>query len=140
MGTRVVLTREVPKAPAVLHEGKNAAAPRAVLKVPAFDFAKLPLYPGAPTPRPAAAGHATPVRAAPLPLQAKLEVGAVDDPLEKEADLVADRIVRAPEGAPPVLQAAAGVVQRKGEEEEEQGLRRKAAREPVGETAPPAAR
>ena len=35
----------------------------------------------------------------PLPLQAKLAVGAVDDPLEKEADHVADRVMRMPEPA-----------------------------------------
>jgi hypothetical protein len=32
----------------------------------------------------------------PNPLQAKLEVGAVDDPLEEEADRVADRVMRMP--------------------------------------------
>jgi len=32
----------------------------------------------------------------PLPMQAKLEVGAVDDPLEREADRIAAQVTRAP--------------------------------------------
>jgi Domain of unknown function (DUF4157) len=40
----------------------------------------------------------------PLPLQAKLEVGSVADPLEKEADASADRVMRTPAAA-----SAAGV-------------------------------
>ena len=31
-----------------------------------------------------------------LPIQAKLKVGAVDDPLEHEADRVADQVMRMP--------------------------------------------
>ena len=33
----------------------------------------------------------------PWPIQAKLEVGAVDDPLEREADRVAEQVIRMPE-------------------------------------------
>ena len=36
----------------------------------------------------------------PWPMQAKLEVGAVDDPLEREADRVADHVMRMPEPMP----------------------------------------
>jgi hypothetical protein len=36
------------------------------------------------------------IPAPPVPVQAKLDVGAVDDPLEKEADRVADRVMRMP--------------------------------------------
>ena len=32
-----------------------------------------------------------------LPIQAKLKVGAVDDPLEHEADRVADQVIRMPD-------------------------------------------
>ena len=42
----------------------------------------------------AAASHFT---RSPLPIQAKLEVGAVDDPLEREADRVAEQVMRMPE-------------------------------------------
>jgi len=41
-------------------------------------------------------------------LQAKLEIGAVDDPLEKEADRVADQVVGAPAGAMVGTPAGAG--------------------------------
>lgn len=37
-----------------------------------------------------------------LPIQAKLEVGAVDDPLEHEADHVADQVMRAPARVAPI--------------------------------------
>ena len=39
----------------------------------------------------------TPVRSAQISIQAKLEIGAVDDPLEREADAVADRVMRMPD-------------------------------------------
>jgi hypothetical protein len=37
--------------------------------------------------------------ASPLPMQAKLEVGAVDDPMDREADRVAEQVMRMPEAA-----------------------------------------
>lgn len=38
----------------------------------------------------------------PWPIHVKLEVGAVDDPLEREADRVAEHVMRMPDvGAPP---------------------------------------
>jgi hypothetical protein len=45
--------------------------------------------------------HGQPNRpaASPLPMQAKLEVGAVDDPLEREADRVAEQVMRMPDAA-----------------------------------------
>ncbi len=60
----------------------------------------------------------------PFPVQAKLQVGAVDDPLEHEADRAAERVMRMPDpGAAPSLSRAGGFLQRKcscrgsGEEE-----------------------
>jgi Domain of unknown function (DUF4157) len=47
--------------------------------------------------RPGAARH---VGLPPLPIQAKLEVVAVDDPLEREADRVAEQVMRAPAASP----------------------------------------
>ena len=41
----------------------------------------------------------------PLPIQAKLEVGAVDDPLEREADRVAEQVMRTPDPAAASSQA-----------------------------------
>jgi Domain of unknown function (DUF4157) len=43
-----------------------------------------------------------------LPVQAKLRVGAVNDPLEREADDVADRVMRLPGPASPLLQRCPG--------------------------------
>ncbi len=76
------------------------------------------------------------------PLQAKLEVGAVDDPLEKEADRVADRVMRAPEGEPVSEGRAAssreGTLQRKCSTcAEEEKIQRKAEGAPAGGVAAP---
>jgi hypothetical protein len=73
-------------------------------------------------------------------IQAKLEVGAVDDPLEREADAVADAVIGM--AAPPPLRAAAPRVSRKCaacKEEEKQTLQPKAAGSPsaVPSVAPP---
>ena len=43
-----------------------------------------------------------------LPFQAKLRVGAVDDPLEREADEVADQVLRSPTQAAPLVQRCPG--------------------------------
>lgn len=42
-------------------------------------------------------GGAAATEPSPLPLQPKLHIGAVDDPLEREADRMADRVMRMPE-------------------------------------------
>jgi hypothetical protein len=68
-----------------------------------------------------------PARAADLGrLQAKLRVGAVNDPLEREADAAADHVMRMAE--PRVSLSSAPTLSRKcaGCEEEEQGLQREA--------------
>lgn len=67
-------------------------------------------------------------------LQARLKVGPVDDPAEREADRVAEALL----GATAMLQPAAGTVQRKCAAcatEEEQTLRLKSAGEPAGRAA-----
>lgn len=73
----------------------------------------------------------TAVRTVRFPLRAKLAVGAVDDPLETEADRVADRVMRMPEPTPTAdvhpMHAAADVAQRVCEKcEDEAKLQRKA--------------
>lgn len=73
--------RRPPKAQA---EGADATAPPR----PAHDFSRIPV-----------------LSSAPLGLQAKLDVGAPDDAFEREADSVAERVMRAPE---PRLQRACG--------------------------------
>src|SRR5262245_52070275 len=72
--------------------GRAASQPGHPWKVqqrPLFDFSKISIEP--------------PVRPSPtvsLPLQAKLKVGAVNDPLEQEADKVADQVLRMPSPQP----------------------------------------
>lgn len=51
-------------------------------------------------------------RALRLPLQRKLAIGAVNDPLEAEADAVAERVMRGPI-APPAIQSSSPAVRRK---------------------------
>src|SRR5687767_1657395 len=43
-----------------------------------------------------------------VPVQAKLRVGAVDDPLEREADDVADQVMQSPAPTAPRLQRCPG--------------------------------
>jgi hypothetical protein len=71
-------------------------------------------------------------------LQAKLTVGAVNDPLEQEADAAADRVMRMVD--PAISHAAPQTLRRKCEEceEEESGLQRKAAAADIGDEAAPA--
>ncbi len=60
-------------------------------------------------------------RPASLGVQAKLKIGPVDDPLEREADRVADQVLRSP-SAPGVQLAGADELQRQMPEEEEEEL------------------
>ena len=90
----------------------NQPADRLSVPSPSWDFSKIPLFPP---------GHENrPQRGFPLttmPLQAvirpKLEIGAVNDPLEAEADQAAERVMRMPEPAaatsPTVSDAVSGV-------------------------------
>jgi hypothetical protein len=75
----------------------------AAAHLPSFDFRKIPLR------RPGSWVAA----------QAKLEVGATDDPLEHEADRVAERVVRGPEGETAQVRPAGSALQRRGEEDDE---------------------
>ena len=60
------------------------------------------------------------------PLQKKLSVGAVDDPLEKEADDMADKVMRSEIPEPMTFSSAKNTVSRKCAEcEEEEKLQRK---------------
>jgi|ERR1017187_1537490 hypothetical protein len=52
---------------------------------------------------------AIPVSRAPVSIQPKLRIGAVDDPLEREADDVAGRVMRMPDSSPVVSSAVRGV-------------------------------
>src|SRR4051794_5818068 len=69
-------------------------APRGV----SWDFSKVPLFPPerASGAQPSFPPAATPIRGA---IQAKLVVGKSNDPLEQEADRVADHVMRMPDPA-----------------------------------------
>jgi hypothetical protein len=67
-----------------------------------------------------------------LPVQRKLSVGAADDPLEKEADDMADKVMRMPNPEPISFSTSKSVINRKCSEcEKEEELQRK---ESNGET------
>ena len=74
--------------------------------------------------------------AVPPRVQARLQIGAVDDPLEREADVVADSVVGA--AAAPALAASAARVSRKCAacEEEEAGTARMKPATPVSAASP----
>ena len=67
----------------------------------------------------------TPPSLPPLPLQRKLTIGSVDDPLEHEADRVADRVMRMPDPASAAIDSgmAKSAPQRAGGSEAEPGQR-----------------
>ena len=62
----------------------------------------------------------------PIPIQPKLSVGSSDDPLEKEADEMADQVMRKPNPEPIRFSAAKNIISRKCAEcEKEEQLQRK---------------
>lgn len=71
------------------------------------------------------AGNATPATVSPIRLQPKLSIGAVNDPLEHEADAMADKVMSM-QDVPAVAVTAAGGIQRKCAHcEEEEKVQRK---------------
>jgi hypothetical protein len=131
----------------------NYGVPAPGREPPSFSIARIPLHPRGRVP--AAVSHVAcaPAPAPRLPLQAKLEVGDVDDPLEREADGVADRVMRMSDPASTVSRAGASLSRAAGDAlsrkccegragQEEEKLRRKpgppATAAPGGDfTAPP---
>ena len=82
--------------------GSNAARAAGQGTAPSWDFSKISLHPSGLAEQPQTSLLHWPPR---LPIQAKFKVGAVDDPLEREADRVADQMMRmpAPRVAPPQI-------------------------------------
>jgi hypothetical protein len=72
---------------------------RDALRGVSWDFSKIPVFPPNRVSRPQ---PSSPLAASPLPgaIQAKLVVGEVNDPLEHEADRIADQVMRIPNPAP----------------------------------------
>jgi hypothetical protein len=94
-----------------------------------WDFSKIPVFPPEPPSRPQRS-------VLPGAVQAKLMVGQVDDPLEREADSLADAIMRMP--APgPAVSAARLHVSRKCAACEEEEKRRLQTKSTGGAEAPP---
>jgi Domain of unknown function (DUF4157) len=89
----------------------------------AWDLGALPIFP------PDASPPALSTLKAPSSvLQPKLEIGAVDDPLEREADTVADRVMRMADPAPSITAAPPRVSRKCAAcEEEEKKVRMKPA-------------
>lgn len=86
------------------HEHKADPATEWATRGVSWDFSKIPLFP---PDRPAQAQARPLLRALPMPavLQPKLTIGDIHDPLELEADRVADRVMRMPDSKlsiPPV--------------------------------------
>jgi hypothetical protein len=67
---------------------------------PSWDFSRIPLSPPGATPPRSSESR--------FPIQAKLKIGAVDDPLEQEADRIAGQVMRMPGlsiGTPQIIHA-----------------------------------
>jgi len=87
----VLFSRENQETGPILSGQEGAPADRELLPVyeasgPSFDFGKISIFSA--RRRPSSASHR---------LQPKLAIGAVNDPLEQEADRIADRIMRVPD-------------------------------------------
>jgi hypothetical protein len=127
------------KGPAEQHE--QEAAPenmtaREASRGPSWDFSKIPVFPLDRSDRPQ---PSSPLAATPLPgaIQAKLAVGQVNDPLEHEADRVADQVMRMSDPAPSIATEPPQINRKctACEEEEKSTLQTKSAAtaKPVGE-------
>jgi LysM repeat protein len=95
---------------------------------PSWNFAKIPVFPPA---RPDRPGPLFPLTALPpgAPLQAKLPVGRTGDPLEGEADRIADQVMRVPDPQRSLIDSPPQVSRKFGtcEEQEAEALRIKQA-------------
>jgi hypothetical protein len=104
--------------------GSNA--PRAAGQGPArsWDFSRISLHPSGLAGQPQTSSLHWPPR---LPIQAKLKVGAVDDPLEREADRVADQVMRMPAPEVATTPAPLQISRKCADCEDEQKLQKKEA-------------
>src|SRR5271163_2992087 len=83
--------RQHPIAFKPIHEANRPLLPRPVA---GWDFSKVSIYPTGPAGSHARLGGAPAVFSLPPNLQAKLSIGRSDDPLEPEADKLAEQATR----------------------------------------------
>lgn len=106
----------------------------------AWDFSKIPLHPqgrrdGPDRLSPASAPHL------PGPIQSELKIGAVNEPLEYEADLVADQVMRMPDAWVSIGTAQPQINRKCDASEQREELQKRAAGRQavsgnIGESAP----
>jgi hypothetical protein len=99
-------------------------SPQTTAASPSWDFSKLSIF----GPRQRNAPPGSPRRASPLasPIRPKLVIGDVDDPLEHEADRMADHVMRMLGPLAPTLTGGDGAVRRKCAACEEDNVRLRA--------------
>ena len=86
-----------------------------------WDFGKIPIFP------PGRTGPAHSAASLPGVIQRKLAIGRVDDPLEHEADRVADRVMRMPDSEIAATSAPLQISRKCAACEEEETVRKKPA-------------
>ncbi len=135
LAQRPSVTRNEPDA----HEREDNAARITGRKIaPSWDFCKIPVF----SPEEMDGVQSlSPFPAPPLPgpIQAKLKIGAVNDPLEHEADRVADQVMRMPDPEVSISAVLPQISRKCAEcEEEEKKLQKKptATAEAAGGEAP----
>jgi Domain of unknown function (DUF4157) len=111
-------------APGAKTTGSNAARAAGQGTARSWDFSKISLHPSGLAEQPQTSSLHWPPR---LPIQAKLKVGAVDDPLEHEADRVADQVMRMPAPEVAATQAPLQINRKCAACEEEEKLQKKEA-------------
>jgi Domain of unknown function (DUF4157) len=93
----------------------------------AWDFSKIPLFPPKRMSGEFQSPSQFPASRLPEPIQTKLKVGAIDDPLEHEADRVAEQVMRMPSRETALTSVAPQVSRKCAECEEEVKLYKKGA-------------
>lgn len=85
-----------------------------------WDFTRIPVFAPGRADRPE---QASPLAATPLPgvIESKLEIGAANDPMEAEADRVAEQVVHMRDPSADIMTTGSQVLQRKRTESDEEG-------------------
>jgi hypothetical protein len=90
----LLTVRRMTANPVAFRLPRQQSAPASASRGPSWDFTRIPVFPAQQQEARARSHSAAP--SAPAVIQPKLMVGAVDDPLEHEADRVADQVMRMP--------------------------------------------